>query len=263
MKALVSLLETYRPGISATFKPADESDIELLEETAGPLPGAYLRFLRMMGSGTGDLELDDGQADLGSMENSWSVYDILDWLKDAKHSRYLYIGQDNSPNNMDYFLDRAAPQGKDDCMVVRMPLIDSFDPEHRDRAHASLEEFLFHEAFRTIRLPLLAHHRRFRQPYHTRRPQHCQASAVSALAEEQGFRRIPPATRCALYERDNAALLLSQRLEDEEFEFLLSGDENTELDRLARLFVEKVGVEEDPDYSSPVDDDADDDADDE
>jgi len=53
MKAFVEFIEKYRPGFSQEIAPADEIKIEVLEDYAGPLPGAYRRFLEIMGESLG------------------------------------------------------------------------------------------------------------------------------------------------------------------------------------------------------------------
>jgi len=116
---LVASCEEYRPGIARTCEPASEDDIEFVKSVIGPLPGAYLRFARVMGTSTDGSRLDGGAARFGQMTNIWFVHDTLTWLRNEAFQRFLYIGQHNSPNNGDYFLDRQSSHGADDHMLVR------------------------------------------------------------------------------------------------------------------------------------------------
>jgi hypothetical protein len=62
------------------------------------------------------------------------------------------------------------------------------------------------------------------------------ANLVSALAEETGFKRIPPAEHCALYERGDAGLLLYRHPTKPSFSFSLGCDNPAEMERLVREF---------------------------
>ena len=122
MKALVEFIEKYRPGFSKEIVPADELDIAVLERLAGPLPGAYRRFLQTMGESMGDFELADAYF---SIQGEISVYLAMDWLQ---RGRYIYLAQDEGPVGWDYFLDRLSPHGADDCMLVRRLLSENYPP---------------------------------------------------------------------------------------------------------------------------------------
>jgi hypothetical protein len=65
---------------------------------------------------------------------------------------------------------------------------------------------------------------------------------VPALAEENGFKRIPPAKHCALFERGDAALLLYRHPTQPTFSFSLGGEDAAELERLARDFEARTGL---------------------
>lgn len=65
---------------------------------------------------------------------------------------------------------------------------------------------------------------------------------VSALVEEKGFKRIPPAERCALYERGDAGLLLYQHPTEPSFSFSLGCEDPAEMERLARAFEARTGL---------------------
>lgn len=81
MKALVEFIEQYRPGFSQEVVPADEIDIALLEKHAGPLPGAYRRFLPTMGASMGDLEL--AEADF-AIDGNIGTYLAMRWLRHGR-----------------------------------------------------------------------------------------------------------------------------------------------------------------------------------
>jgi hypothetical protein len=238
MQDLVDLLEKYASGISATFVSTKEDDIKRIEATAGPLPGAYVRFLRTMGASMGDFEIDHGNADLGS-DGNWDAPEEIRWLKD---SPCVYIGQDNSPDGLDYFLDRSKPHGEDDCMVVQLPLQGGAP---RCEVYSGLEEMLYYNVYESVRLPLLPYHAKFldhQMPEDVSRwPR---PDDVCALAARLGFERIRPATRCALYERGDASLLLYQNPSVPAFQFVLATDDRAELDRMAPLFLKETGEAE-------------------
>lgn len=235
MQDLVKLLEKYESGISVTFVPTPKSEIARIEAAAGPLPGAYVRFLATMGTSTGDFQIGHGAADLRSRD-IWEMPDQLPWLAGTP---YLYIGQDNGPDGLDYFLDRSKPHGRDDCMVVQMPLEGG---EMKCLVHAGLEEMLYYEAYAGVRLPLLPHRLGFRSSAADGASRGPTPESICAMAERLGFQRVPPATRCALYERGDAALLLYQNPELPAFRFTLAASDQAELDRLAQAFSNQAGV---------------------
>ncbi len=122
MNVLVDFIERYRPGFSAEIIPADSISIALLEKRAGPLPGAYVRFLRTMGQSMGGADIGDAYF---GIDGNIGTYRAMPWLK---RERYLLVAGDEGLSEWDYFMDRARPHGEDDCMVVRMPLEESFPP---------------------------------------------------------------------------------------------------------------------------------------
>ncbi len=235
MRALVELIDKYRPGFAATVVPAEEEEVELLDERVGPLPGAYQRFLRTMGSSMGDFQVDEASF---TADGVLSTYRAMKWLK---RDRYLLVAIDDSlTSDWDYFLDRNFPHARDDARVVRIRQDPSFDPDQHMLCYAGLEEFLYYKAYATVRLPLLAYKVRLTQD--DDRAQSCRADVTCALAEELKFKRIPPATRCALYERGDAALLLYQHPVGPGFSFELAGDDAREVARLAEIFRSRAGV---------------------
>lgn len=243
MQKLALLMERWRPGITAEFKPTSEADIRKIEVVAGGLPGAYVRFLRTMGACMDPLVIDHGNADLRSREK-WRVYEDQDWLA----GRFVYLGQDSGPNGSDYFLDRESPHGLDDCMVIGMPIEGPFDARYVCQIHAGLEEMLYYEAFLQFRLPLFAHHCGLVQPRVGEDPALWpQPDAFYALAEKLGFKRIPPATRSALFERGDAALLVYQTPIEPVFRAILVAETEESVYRVSTAFVDAIGVTKDPD----------------
>src|SRR5690242_16049476 len=158
MRALVEFIEKYRPGFSKEIVPADEPEIGLLERLAGPLPGAYRRFLQTMGESMGDLELAEANF---SISGKIRAYIAMDWLQ---RGRYIRVAQDEGLDGWDYFLDRSSPHGADDCMLVRRLLSKNYPPEGSHPKHVGLAEFLYYEAFKELRLPLLPYRRDFSSP---------------------------------------------------------------------------------------------------
>jgi hypothetical protein len=192
MRALVELLERWRPGLVDSLEPAGDDDIDELGALAGALPGAYLRFLRTMGASTGAFDPADASFGVADLTAAHAALDSSDsgWA-----SPFLLVGLD--PGGRHYFLDRDERHGDDDCMVVRMPL-GRASRELRVRLHAGLEEMLYHAAYATLRMPRLAHLRRLARPRGGAVTPAGMAEAACACVEALGFRRIPPATRNAL-----------------------------------------------------------------
>jgi len=234
MEELVSLMEKYSEGIASTLQPIAPADIDRLAEAFGALPGAYVRFLRTMGASTGRFQIEEGQADLKNDDN-WELPEMFTWMK---NSPFLYIGQDNSPNALDYFMDRTQPSGLDDCMVVNMVLADGSMPE---ALYVGLEEMLFYNVFQSLRLPQFRHHLAFSPSRISELSSRSKPEKVCAAAEALGFVRIPPATRCALYDREDAALLMYQTPKVDAFRFVLATNDPAELDRMAPLFLAELG----------------------
>ncbi|WP_240358224.1 hypothetical protein [Myxococcus vastator] len=236
MKALVEFIEKYRPGFSMEAVPADKYEIAVLEDDAGPLPGAYRRFLETMGESMGGLELAEASFTIGG---TLSVYRAMPWLL---RGRYIAVAGDNGPSSFDWFLDRAHPHGADDCLVVRRALEENYPPEASSPQYVGLEEFLYVEAFKELRLPQLPFRRRFSSPDVAAASVRSRSDGVTALAEEEGFKRIPPAEHCALYERGDAALLLYRHPIQPTFSFVLGCEDAAELERLTQAFETRSGL---------------------
>lgn len=240
MQALIDLIEKYRPGFARSIVPSSEEGIELLEDAVGPLPGAYRRFLAAMGDGMGDFEVDEATFRASSMR---AAHRSMPWLK---RDRFLLVALDGSEAVWDYYFDRVQPHGTDDFMIVRLRRDPDFDARHGRVFQAGLEELLYYEAFRTVRLPLFDHRVRLWQPADERLARFCSPEAACALIEKLGFERIAPATRCALYERTDAAILLYQHPISPTFSFDLACDDSRELARLAAIYRAELGVTNGP-----------------
>ncbi|WAM25994.1 SMI1/KNR4 family protein [Myxococcus sp. NMCA1] len=236
MKSLVEFIENYRPDFSKEIVPADEIDIALLERKAGSLPGAYRHFLETMGASMGGLELAEASL---SIEGTLDVYNAKTWLQ---HGRYIPVAGDNGPSGFDWFLDRSTPYGSDDCLVVRMPLSKNYPADASSPQYVGLEEFLYCEAFKELRLPQLPFRRKFSSPDDAAVTARYRSDVVTALAEEKGFKRIPPAEHCALYERGDAALLLYRHPTQPTFSFILGCEDSAELEQLAQEFETRTGL---------------------
>lgn len=224
MRAFVELLERWRPGLAATLEPASDAAIDELEALAGALPGAYMAFLRTMGASTGAFEL--GDANFG-VDDVMAVHAGLAGPDSGWASPFLLVGFDAGGRH--FFLDRGAPHGEGDCMVVRMGL-GRAAREHRTRLHAGFVEMLYVAAYEGLRMPRLTHHRRFARPRDGAGG--CQAVVVCARLEALGFQRVPPATRSAIYERGDAAVLLHHSPASPAFSLVVAADD---ADALARV----------------------------
>ncbi|WP_228565521.1 hypothetical protein [Myxococcus sp. AB036A] len=236
MKPFVEFVEKYRPGFSEKITPADWVDISMLEEDAGPLPGAYRRFLETMGASMGDLEIADAHF---SIHSTLGVYRTMSWLQD---SRYIFLAGDNGLASWHWFLDRSSPHGTDDCLVVNRLLDENYPPEGSHPMYVGLEEFLYYETFKELRLPQLPFRRKFSSPDDAAAAARYRADAVTALAEEKGFKRLPPVEHCALYERGDAALLLYRHPTQPTFSFILGCEDSAEMERLAQDFETRTGL---------------------
>jgi hypothetical protein len=118
---------------------ATAPQIALLEQMAGPLPGAYVRWLRHWDP---ERSRHPGEVRLIPVMKVWSAYDVQRWLGKPPFARFLLFAQDGSGNGYDYFLDREEVVDDDDCMVVRMSTEPSFDPEKRERLDIGFAQFL-------------------------------------------------------------------------------------------------------------------------
>lgn len=232
MKSFVAFVERYRPRFSQEIIPADRVDIAILEKHAGPLPGAYRQFLETMGASMGDLELAEASL---SIEGALGAYS-LSWLSNG---RYIYFGGDKGLDGWDWFLDRLSPHGTNDCLVVNRLLEENYPPEGSHLMYVGFEEFLYYEAFKELRLPQLPFRRKFSSPDDAVAHR---SDVVTALAEEKGFKRIPPAEHCALYERGDAALLLYRHPTQPTFSFILGCEDSEELERLRQEFETRMGL---------------------
>jgi len=235
MKPFVDFVEKYHPGFSQEIEPADKYDISILERRAGTLPGAYRRFLETMGASMGNVELDEASLSIEAALNAYT----LSWLRD---DRYIFFAGDNGLSSRHWFLDRLSAHGADDCMVVRRVLAENNPPEASTPQYVGLEEFLYYEAFKELRLPQLPFRRKFSSPEDADAAARYRSDVVTALAEEKGFKRIPPAEHCALYERGDAALLLYRHPTQPTFSFILGCEDAAEMERLAQEFEARTGL---------------------
>ncbi|QDE71750.1 hypothetical protein BHS09_34835 [Myxococcus xanthus] len=127
-------------------------------------------------------------------------------------------------------------------MVVNRLLEENYPPEGSSPQFVGLEEFLYYEAFKELRLPQLPFRRTFSTPKVASAATRYHLDVVTALAEEKGFKRIPPAEHCALYERGDAALLLYRHPTQPTFSFILGCEDSAELERLAQEFETRTGL---------------------
>ena len=183
-------------------------------------------------------ELDLAEAYFG-VEGIIGLYNLKPWLR---REQYVCVAGDEGLTEWDYYLDRARPHGADDCMLVRIPLVESYPPDENHPKHVGLEEFLYFEAFSALRMPLLAHRLKFEVSEREPRRPTCNANAVCALAEKNGFKRISPVENCVLYERGDAALLLYKNPVEPIYSFTLGCEDPNELGRLAHAFETLTGM---------------------
>lgn len=230
MQKIIDFIETYQPGFTATTTPADPADIACLEDYTGPLPGVYKRFLQTMGAGMGELELEEAHF---SIEGALMTYQINPWLYQG---RCIYVASDSGLAGWDYFLDRTRPHGEDDCMLVRMPLRESFSPDEAHHESVSLEEFLYCESFRALRLGQRPQRHTITSPEDPTAAARYRPASIAARAEAEGFRRISPVEHNAIYERGDASLLLRRHPTNSLFSLSIGCEDSDELQRLLHTF---------------------------
>ena len=234
MRALVQLIDRYRPGFAAAVVPAQEDIVEQLEELAGPLPGAYRRFLATMGSGMDGFWPLDADFDV---EDRLLNYQLNPNLRGSPHL-LVAAGGPLEPGGSLY-LDRSHPSALDDCMLVVMPPGDPHALDQRQPLHAGLEEFLYVEAYRDVRLAAFPSRNEL-IPMLDAEPYEATIGKVLELSQELGFERVPPVVSCALLERGDAALVLYRPPDSDDFSFQLGAAEPRELRRLTDLYCSQM-----------------------
>ena len=236
MNAFVEFVAHYRPDFANEIVPADEAEIDLLENLAGPLPGAYRRVLNTMGGSMGDFEPCEASFEI---DGNIGTYNHFAWLR---RRRFILVGGDTPLSDWYTFMDRAHPHGDDDCMIVRMPLVEAFPTEDNEAVFVGLEELLYYAAFESLRMSQFKRRLYFGVTRFDPTPPAASAKAVCALAEQLGFRRVAPTPRCALYDRGDAALLLHQHPIEPTYEFWVHSDDDAELGGLKTAFDNLTGL---------------------
>lgn len=234
MQALVELIERYHPGFAQAIVPADPDIVEQLSELAGPLPGAYRRFLETMGESTADFKPLTATFDA---EDRLLNYQLNDSLRGSTHLMVASGGPLEPGGSL--FMDRDERHGKDDALLVVVSQTHPLDLAGREPLHVGLEEFLYVEAYRSFRIPLFATQRRLAKP-NAIPSEAADVTKLLAAADRLGFQRIPPATRCALLERGDAAIVLYRHPHVEEFSFDIGADDPKELRRLTDILSTQV-----------------------
>lgn len=237
MKELVELIERYRPGFAEAIQPASDTDIELLEESAGELPGAYLRFLRTMG------------ADMANFRPLRADFNLEDRLMNYRFDGHytadaplliIASGSGLEPGGS-VCLNRLENFQDDDCTVVVLPEEKPPQPSEAQALHAGLEEMLYVEAYSQFRLPLL-HGPVQLAARSDEEPDESTVRQVLDTLERIGFRRVPPCQRCALFERDDAAGVLYRHPESNQFSLRLGAQEGPEVLRIADILMHECAV---------------------
>lgn len=150
MKAVIETLSRWSPADAQDWEPEGYSTIEDIEEASkGPLPDAYVAFLRAMGRGLGQLQVDELEMRAPRIEER---YAIGSWTPPAP---LVCIGLDQAPlAPRSCYLDRSRPCGSDDCAVVRFRLPESGE-DWRNLAtleFVSLREMLAYWGFVSLRV---------------------------------------------------------------------------------------------------------------
>ena len=229
MRALVELIDHYQPGFAERVRPASADTIEALEELAGPLPGAYRRFLDTMGGDMGGFSPLDADFDV---VDRLVNYQVNASLKDLP---YLIIagGAPLEPGGS-LFMDRSTPYAVDDCQIAVAPYAHELTMDDFSPFHAGLEELLYLEAYRSVRLPLFKGRIEVAIDPDAARDA-AVVEEVLTRARETGFERVPPARRSALLERGDAAMALYRHPSSNACSFRIGAAEPTELRHLTDL----------------------------
>lgn len=212
MQPLVAMIERYKPGFRDAIVPADPEMVSDLEELTGPLPGAYRRFLSTMGQSTDGFY--PGGADF-TVEDRLANYQLESSLSG---SYYLLVGAGGplEPGG-DLYMDRSRPYGDDDCELALAPFGPTLDESTCVPFQAGLEEFLYIDAFRRFRLPLLGASSRL-APALEAEGDETVIDRLLTAAELVGFKRVGPVQRSALFERGDAAMVMNRNPRSSQFQ---------------------------------------------
>jgi hypothetical protein len=222
-QALEDLFRRLEPAAVAQWRGATPDEIQQLEQIAGrPLPEFYRWFLARMGQST-------GLQAYGTMDLSLpKVLECYAQKRVAPDPRFLLIGYENEehmPLHLFYDLERPA---RDDAQVGRQ-----YGP--RDETNPEFETFHEMLAWGVVlrrRIQLL--------------PQRCVGtfslergeilSQLAPVMESLGFTQpLPTGAYCAVFERDDAAMVVRAIPRDEppEFQvFRLAGPDEVALRRV-------------------------------
>jgi hypothetical protein len=199
VQALVDLIERFEPGFAEDITPADDKRIASLERLGGPLPGALRRFLRTMGGAPPRKLVDVLYLNVDFMRRALLN---AEWLKDE---RYLILSR-HEAFDAHVWLDRAAPSGADDCLVVISPCMEMpGPPPPRTPFAIGLEDYLSMEAFRQHRLGLFEHHS---FAMHVEAPDELTVQRALALPLSLGCERVAATVPSGLFERGDAAVIV-------------------------------------------------------
>jgi len=198
MKDLVALIEQYRPGFASGLAPATDQALGALLRRAGPIPGAYLRFLQTMGGKPNALQLES--VHLGIHE-ALKAHLGRPLLRDA---RFMYLAHDRGDDVLEYWMDREAPVGEDDCVIV-VGESESESAIVRKPFPASLEDFLHFHAFVDHVVPSFEHSQWGYLPRH-----HSPDAVGLALNVPLtiGFTRRARPLHNAIFQREGAAIAI-------------------------------------------------------
>jgi hypothetical protein len=225
MKDLVSLVEQYRPGFASGLAPATDQALGALQRRAGRIPGAYLRFLQTTGGKPNALQLES--VHLGVHE-ALKAHLGRPFLKDA---RFMYLAHDRGDDVLEYWMDREAPIGADDCVIV-VGEADSESAPVRKPFSASLEDFLYFHAFVDHVVPSFEHSQ---WGYLPRQHSPDDVDLALLVPLTLGFTRRARPLHNAIYERDGAAIAI-RRDPDGFVGIYLAAHDKDELDALAAAF---------------------------
>jgi len=234
MQPLVKLIDRYRPGFAGDVAPASPELVEELATVAGPLPGAYVRFLQAMGGNMGGFQPFGANFDADDVVLNYQIN------KSLHGSPLLFIAAEGplQPGG-NLFLDREKPSARDDCLLVVVPSERRMDATKAEPFHAGLEEFLYYSAYHEIRLGLLPA-RTTLAPTSEKEPTNDDIRRLFEVAARLGFERVPPATHNALFERGDAAMLMYRYPLSEDYSLQIAAEDAGELRRMVGIFTDQM-----------------------
>jgi hypothetical protein len=234
MKAIIAYITQYDPAYSSTIRGASAAQIQRLTDLVGrELPNVYRSFLELMGMGMGRLHVQ---------HSDFTVETVLHFYEDRlwrPPENFIYIAEDGTPENRDYFLDCAVAPGASPS-VVRFSSYGDFDPGGIEFCYESLGDMLLSHAFINIRMPLLAYNRRYNTATTHAQPLHTLHRIMLDLGFQEVMNTCQWSTR---YEHAEAAVRAYHHPQQPRAYLQIATAEEAALKRLQAILDDHIGLE--------------------